>query len=373
MSFERLERTQPVIARNLRRELGEGLIAQSMLFSGPAYSSRMTAALELSLELIGARDEFYTLNTPSLLILSDRDSELRVNAAMGLYRKQRNQRSLRLLVQTARIFLLSCHAAVSQGMPTEVLKAASEASDALYSAKEGMDEKAGDAFLSVLGKNIGTILKKKGKAPFTIDQVRQASEFMQYEGEGAKVVILENIENVAVGTMNSILKILEEPPKNSYLILISESPERILDTILSRVRKYSFPEIAPDAEVSFLRDELMCYDKDISSIREFMMSSSGLDIGRVRKEAKDFATENVLGHKPYDTERLTALAKFLDESKCHDLFFDEVVKEIREMDIKPHDALKAFRLMSHLKQDMDVFNQNKRIVLERLTRGLAHD
>ena len=45
---------------------------------------------------------------------------------------------------------------------------------------------------------------------------------------------------------NKILKILEEPWEKTLFLLISEQPERLLPTIISRTQEVAVPRIAPD-------------------------------------------------------------------------------------------------------------------------------
>ena len=55
-----------------------------------------------------------------------------------------------------------------------------------------------------------------------------------------KVYIIEEFEKLTVQGENSILKFLEEPPKNTIAILLSTKPEQILDTIHSRCQHVYF-------------------------------------------------------------------------------------------------------------------------------------
>ncbi|AMG61523.1 DNA polymerase III subunit delta' [Staphylococcus lugdunensis] len=74
------------------------------------------------------------------------------------------------------------------------------------------------------------------------EQVEQLVHRMnQLPIEGAyKVYIIESFEKLTVQGENSILKFLEEPPKNTIAILISTKPEQILDTIHSRCQHVYF-------------------------------------------------------------------------------------------------------------------------------------
>lgn len=61
---------------------------------------------------------------------------------------------------------------------------------------------------------------------------------------GRRVFIVDEAEKMNVEAANSILKILEEPPPYTYIILIATNPELVLPTIKSRCRVLSFAPIS---------------------------------------------------------------------------------------------------------------------------------
>lgn len=75
-----------------------------------------------------------------------------------------------------------------------------------------------------------------------IEQTRamqRAASFKSYGGNW-KIFILPLAERLSTPAANSILRILEEPPANVVLILISTSPESIIPTIRSRCQTINF-------------------------------------------------------------------------------------------------------------------------------------
>ncbi len=72
-----------------------------------------------------------------------------------------------------------------------------------------------------------------------------------FEG-GSKVMIIWNAEEMNTDCSNKLLKILEEPPPNTYFILVSENPDKLLVTIQSRTQKVKIPKIATDELSLFL-------------------------------------------------------------------------------------------------------------------------
>jgi hypothetical protein len=56
-----------------------------------------------------------------------------------------------------------------------------------------------------------------------------------------KIFILHEAEKMLPTSSNALLKILEEPPSHTLIILLCEHPERLLPTILSRCQAIEFP------------------------------------------------------------------------------------------------------------------------------------
>ena len=64
-----------------------------------------------------------------------------------------------------------------------------------------------------------------------------------------RIILIFQAEKLCVPSAeaaNALLKFLEEPPKNTFFILISSKPNMILDTIHSRCQKLYFPPISND-------------------------------------------------------------------------------------------------------------------------------
>ncbi len=87
---------------------------------------------------------------------------------------------------------------------------------------------------------ISNILKEDGK--ISIEQARNLKKFLAlkpYFGP-YKFAIIDNAHEMTHEAGHSILKVLEEPPANSVLILISSQPRQILPTVLSRCETVKF-------------------------------------------------------------------------------------------------------------------------------------
>lgn len=88
------------------------------------------------------------------------------------------------------------------------------------------------------------IEKKQGQIGVdeATDIVKKLS-LKSYEG-GRKVLIIWMAEKMNIAASNKLLKLIEEPPTHTVLILIAESEEQIINTIRSRCQILHFPPLA---------------------------------------------------------------------------------------------------------------------------------
>lgn len=73
-----------------------------------------------------------------------------------------------------------------------------------------------------------------------VDAVRQLSHFLQGSAQQQpnKVVLLMQAEKLTESAANALLKTLEEPPQNSFIILTTAAAETLPATVLSRCQKW---------------------------------------------------------------------------------------------------------------------------------------
>jgi DNA polymerase-3 subunit delta' len=95
--------------------------------------------------------------------------------------------------------------------------------------------------------------KKKLRGEIVVDDVRDIGAFLHLtpaEG-GWRVVVVDCAEDMNRNAANAVLKVLEEPPRRSLLLLVSHAPGRLLPTIRSRCRRLALRPLA-DAQVRAL-------------------------------------------------------------------------------------------------------------------------
>ena len=163
MPFERLERTQPQLASRLRSELEKGNLARSSLFFGPPYSSKMTAASELALALLGEEDRFDTLASANLVIIPNRDSLIRLKALRNILEKNRNLAAAGAFRHENAVFLSAYHEALYTNSQKDVFAAAAELSDVMYSFPSDPSSGQLEPFLKKYDEALARLISRKKK------------------------------------------------------------------------------------------------------------------------------------------------------------------------------------------------------------------
>ncbi len=80
-----------------------------------------------------------------------------------------------------------------------------------------------------------------------VDDVRSVSGFLQLSAAegGWRVVIVDAADDMTVAAANALLKILEEPPSRTMLLLVAHAPSALLPTLRSRCRTLRCGALAP--------------------------------------------------------------------------------------------------------------------------------
>jgi DNA polymerase-3 subunit gamma/tau len=88
-----------------------------------------------------------------------------------------------------------------------------------------------------------------------IDEIRALRENVKYAPSRGrfKVYIVDEVHQLTAHAFDALLKTLEEPPPHVVFVLATTDPRDIPATVLSRVQRFDFRPISPDALVDSLR------------------------------------------------------------------------------------------------------------------------
>lgn len=98
--------------------------------------------------------------------------------------------------------------------------------------------------------------KDRHATEITVDTIRAMIAFMsRTSGSGRRVAIVDSADDLNRNAANALLKVLEEPPRNSLLLLTTNAPGRLLPTIRSRCRVLQLKPLSDIEIAEFLSAE----------------------------------------------------------------------------------------------------------------------
>lgn len=189
------------------------------------------------------------------------------------------------------------------------------------------------------GEQVDEGLKQslKRSAVIKVEDVRNVVEFLLKKSfnDNWRVVIVDSADDLNTSSANALLKILEEPPLKSILLLISHNPGRLLPTIRSRCAKLALTPLKETETATLLRR----YKPELSeaSVQGLAKIAKG-SIGRALKYAENNALELYDNIKKIcyagakcDGLLLLSLAQTAAEDEdCWDLFAELVCRFARD-------------------------------------------
>src|SRR5215469_15193803 len=121
--------------------------------------------------------------------------------------------------------------------------------------------------------------RRRMRGEIVVEDAREITSFFRLTAaeDGWRIVVVDGAEEMNRNAANSLLKVLEEPPRQALLLLVSHSPRRLLPTIRSRCRRFPLVPLAGMLVTQLLRR----YRPDLSQPEvEALAVLSGGSIGR---------------------------------------------------------------------------------------------
>lgn len=99
--------------------------------------------------------------------------------------------------------------------------------------------------------------KKKSSRLVSVDQIRSLADFANLSAHQGKhrVVLIHPAEAMNASAANALLKTLEEPTPGMLMLLVSDRPQRLLPTIMSRCLSITAALPPKDVGISWLKEQ----------------------------------------------------------------------------------------------------------------------
>ena len=120
-------------------------------------------------------------------------------------------------------------------------------------ARDGRDAReAGDA---VASEGEGARTRRAPSKEIRIEQIRALGGALNLGSHagGRRVAVLYPADAMNVYTANALLKMLEEPPPRTVFLLVTDAPDRLLPTIVSRCRRVALGTPSAETALAWLR------------------------------------------------------------------------------------------------------------------------
>jgi DNA polymerase III delta prime subunit len=132
---------------------------------------------------------------------------------------------------------------------------------------------------TLITRETGTKVNLQSIGIETIKQM-QKKLFLKPVKSEQKIVILEEAHLLTTEAQNALLKVLEEPPDHTIILLSADSREMLLPTILSRCQI-----------ITLQQEKTKLTKRDETSLNEFLASLPELSIGERLKHAEKLAKD----------------------------------------------------------------------------------
>lgn len=376
MVFDNLYKSQPSVAGDLEGNLKNNLLPQSLLFSGPRGSSRLTGALDLACHLTSAPRNI--LRTQNIIYFPYRDLYHALRCALNLFTTERTEKSRLFLIETLRLVNMQYNSVLlgayttATGKLFETAGKVDEFISSIEDKKEITDKDIKELESLKLQNNIKYLYAgKSSPTSVSIDQMRAIKDWSA-SGSEEKVVIIENIESSTEGAKNSILKMLEEPVEHLNIILISSESQKIMETILSRVRKFNFPPLSKETVDRIIKDKFNTYES-YSSFNTFFFTrgNDGASVKKCEDEISSFVSL-ITEKKGISAEREDEMVNMLDSMNAYTYFMERVVEKIEKMTkegkLEAYRAKKILSVIAYWRECVGIYNLSGRSSIDYILR-----
>lgn len=193
----------------------------------------------------------------------------------------------------------------------------------------------------------------------SVDEVRQAIDFSNTSSVGArKILAFDGIDKMSNSAVNSVLKLVEEPPKGLYIFLVTRNLYALPKTLLSRCMKFfvekpdfdDFKKFFPDFSDDLINYLYRACEGNINIIKPFL------------EDCNDNLIQKIL-------QKEVSLADLKDcPDSCFDVIMKVVLFEIKTKAESDPSFIKKFELIQEHYSKIEKYSLNKGNVIFTLSQ-----
>lgn len=168
--------------------------------------------------------------------------------------------------------------------------------------------------------NFHGLAPEEGKRDIAVEDVRMLIEDLVLTAHYGrpKIVLMEPADALSAASVNALLKTIEEPTPNSYLLLLSERPTALPATLRSRCQILRFAHPPTDAALAWLNQ------RSVKPARELLAAAHGAPLRALQLAQADVLATHALWERTLEAvqagrESPLALATRLDREQGEEL------------------------------------------------------
>lgn len=287
----------------LKAEMASARLPRALLLSGPAYGGKLSVALELARGLSCRRNGAWgctctpctrarDLSYPYLILLGWRYWLAEIRAGADLLRRASSPAAYFFFVRAVRKLTRRYDRILWEGDETRLRPALGPVTE-LHELLEGLTpELAGTALARQCDKIEAQAARlaatvKTDNVP--ISQIRNVERWLHLAGpEGRKVVLIEHADGLGESSRNALLRLLEEPPPDTYVVLLARRAEALIPTLRSRLREYALRERSLAQQHEVLTRIFRTEQRPGATLRGFFLSWGEVDADQLRDQVERF-------------------------------------------------------------------------------------
>jgi len=215
-----------------------------------------------------------------------------------------------------------------------------------------------------------TVIEPDENGTIGIDAIRDLKQFLWQRPNLSlyRTAIINDAELLTTEAQNALLRIAEEPPPSTLLILITSDPGGLAPTLSSRLQKIYFSTVPQELIEGWLIKELSQDKKTARNIAARSFGKPGLAAAIISdKKFQELlkSAENLL--KLPAAKRRDFLKKLLiKDDFSFTKFLDALIIHISSVSIHNAEKIKEWHNLLRLRHEAAYFNLNPRLQLEAL-------
>jgi DNA polymerase III delta prime subunit len=390
---------QSTIVETLTQELSQRSFPSAALFYGSPFAGKLSTALEVARVLTCSREGDWSCSCascrkqrllvhPNTLLLGWRYFDLEIAAAADAFRRTRRLSAQYLFIRAVRKLTRRFDPILWEGEESKIrpvgtaLAEIEEHLDALEPAAPGQQGAGGDGLERRLETVVGlaqSLAKAISAENVPINQLRRASSWLHLttlagkggpsEAAAGKIMILENAERMHDSSSNYMLKLLEEPPQGSCLILITTRRSAMTPTVVSRLRPYLFVERGPEEQAEVLKRVFHEQSEEYRDLRQYFLYWNDVNPAQLQTLARRFI-QAVLDKEEEMPEELEENMRSRSARGFVSSFLEEILGQLlvllREQALSPFALRRWNQVIRRHQQAFVTFNQQPSLTMESL-------